>query len=294
MKNFYSLSWTCLLSAALVSAANASTITGSVFCDADQNQIIDSGDATISGVSVIVTNQNGTFSNSVVTAGDGSFSIHIPDFSASKETQDPLSQIYVETLDPNTLGAGSTIIIPTPITEITATPAFFISFASNRTDLVYTSGTGDSSNGDWLIDNPDCQSGAAPLTCTLKGNGAVHVDSSKKADSFQGKIATKGSKWMHVSRNLMLQFKTTQIETSSCSDIVASSDGTNAPTTSGVEIDFTGTGVLKGTGNNKTNYGEVLFTARAEDHGKKGKNSDRYYLRVYTSDGTTLLLVSGG
>jgi hypothetical protein len=58
-------------------------------------------------------------------------------------------------------------------------------------------------------------------------------------------------------------------------------------------INFSGSGILKGFGNNKTNYGSVYFTARAEDHGQPGRNSDRYYLRVYTSDGVTRLLVSG-
>jgi hypothetical protein len=52
-------------------------------------------------------------------------------------------------------------------------------------------------------------------------------------------------------------------------------------------------GRLDGIGHNKVRYNPVNFTVRAEDHGGPGRGVDRYYLRVYSSDGATLLLVSG-
>src|SRR6185436_11551541 len=57
-------------------------------------------------------------------------------------------------------------------------------------------------------------------------------------------------------------------------------------------IEFQGTGTLKGIGKNKVNYGNVQFFARAEDVDEPGHKTDRLYLRVFNSAGTTLLLIS--
>ena len=57
-------------------------------------------------------------------------------------------------------------------------------------------------------------------------------------------------------------------------------------------IEFQGTGTLKGIGKNKVNYGTVQFFARAEDVDEPGHKTDRLYLRVFNSAGTTLLLIS--
>jgi hypothetical protein len=52
-------------------------------------------------------------------------------------------------------------------------------------------------------------------------------------------------------------------------------------------------GTLKGIGGNRVSYNTVYFTAQAEAPVQTGKHTQRYYLRVYTPDGVTRLLVSG-
>jgi hypothetical protein len=278
MKKFTSLFVFCLLSASLSSAVIAGTVTGFVFCDANTNQIIDANDVPIAGVQVVVRGIIGTFSNSTVTASDGSFSLQIPPFDPLALVRDPLSQTYIETLNPATLPSGSTIISPLPITNIISTPSYFIDYLADLINVGFNSGVGFTTNGDWLINNPDCQN--QNIDCTLSGSGVIKGANGKKVEhTFHGRITHDDGQWMHVAHALNLQFKSTTIQTVQC-------DGTNAMT-------FTGTGTLKGLGGNKVNYGTVSFTAGVEDLGQPGKNGDRYYLRVYTSGGTTLLLVSG-
>src|SRR3954466_8391891 len=102
MKKITSLFVSCLFFASFTSAAVAGTVTGFVFCDANNNQLIDSNDVPIAGVQVVVRGLIGTFSNSTVTAVNGSFSLEIPPFDPLALIRDPLSQTYVETLNPAT------------------------------------------------------------------------------------------------------------------------------------------------------------------------------------------------
>ena len=105
-----------LLCLAAATPTRASIVSGVVQCDANQNGTNDVGDIGIANVTIIVVNENNTFSNSTVTAADGSYSLQIPNFSALGERQDPLSQVYEESVDAATLPPGSTILFPVPIT----------------------------------------------------------------------------------------------------------------------------------------------------------------------------------
>jgi hypothetical protein len=113
----------------------------------------------------------------------------------------------------------------------------------------------------------------------LTQNRVSQSNSKMPTDTFGGEISADGGEWLHLSHKLNLQFRVTSLQTIECDDAGA--------------IDFSGQGTLRGIGGNRKNYGTVFFIARAEDHGQPGKKGDRYYLRVYTADGTTLLLVSG-
>jgi len=53
-----------------------------------------------------------------------------------------------------------------------------------------------------------------------------------------------------------------------------------------------GVGTLKGVSGCKSNFGVVSFNARVEDGGNCGC-PDRAYVRVFSADGTTVLLISG-
>jgi hypothetical protein len=272
---------------ALSTASRAAIVNGTVFCDANQDGVIDTGDIGIPGVLVVITNENNSFSNSAVTAPDGSFSIQIPDPSATAAVRDPLSQIFVETLDGASLPIDSTILIPLALTNLTDTPAYFIDFVTttNQTNLLFTSGTGNSPTGNWLIGNANCSSSFG--NCKLSGNG--RINSPRAADhSFNGTIVSgnpPSGRWTDTSRSLRLQFQSTAIQSVIC--------GTNS-------IEFSGTGTLHGRGFLETD-GPLQFTVEvetpSEGNGRKSKSKNvqapqAYYLRVYTSDGTTLDLVS--
>src|SRR6476659_2230449 len=99
MKKLISLFASCIGFAFLTQAAIAGTVSGFVFCDANQNGVIDSGDVPIAGVQVVVKGLVGSFSATTTSAGDGSFSVQIPPFDALALRRDPLSQTYVETLN---------------------------------------------------------------------------------------------------------------------------------------------------------------------------------------------------
>src|SRR5690349_14058561 len=138
-------SLTMLLFAALVFLSRTQTslaanVSGSVFCDANHDGVIDTNDAGLPNVLVVITNQNNSFSNATVTAADGSFSLTIPDFDPLAARRDPLSQVYVETLDASSLPISSAILFPLAITYLSPTPAWYISPGANPTDPVsYTS-----------------------------------------------------------------------------------------------------------------------------------------------------------
>jgi hypothetical protein len=286
-----------LLLPALAGTSKAATVTGFVLCDANQNRMFDTNDVGIPNVQIVVTNENGSFSNSTVTAANGFFSLQIPNFDPLAERRDPLSQVYVETLKAATLPPGSTILLPTPITNLIATPAYFIDFAADLTNLVFTSGSGRSTNGNWLINNPDCQTESG--NCRLKGDGVIRSQTRNRPDhTFAGTIFSRtsptmvrGGEWVDVAHNLNLLFRSTQVESVRCGDLAGAPSNRRMHKASFIE--FSGTGTLKGIGNNRVKFNPVMFTARAEDHDESATGVDRYYLRVFTPDGITRLLVSG-
>lgn len=272
----------CLLTAALSffalsTVSRAAVVNGTVFCDANQNGIIDTGDVGVSGVLVIITNEDNSFSNSAVTAPDGTFSIQIPNPTASP-------QVFVETLDPTSLPDGSTIVIPVAITNLTATPAYFISFVTttNQTNLVFTSGTGNSSTGDWLTASPECGSAG---NCKL--SGSARINSLREVEhNFSGTIISgnpPSGRWRDTSHTLNLEFQSTAIQSVIC--------GTGS-------VEFTGTGILRSISGGQVRVidNSVLFTAEIQNlsvgNGSRTKNVTAYYLDVTTADGTTLELVS--
>jgi hypothetical protein len=278
-----------LLSAALlclttVTTAGAALVSGVVRCDADHNLTNDIGDAGIAGVLVVVTNQTGTFFNSAFTAANGSFSLQIPNFDPLAEISDPLSQLYVETLHAVTLPPAAVILFPPAITNLSPTPAWYINFAPDLTNLVYVSAAGISPNGNWLVSGAGCPSGA----CELSGSGIIRGGSRRPEHSFHGSISstvlpdgTRRGDWTDLAHQSKLHFQSTVVQTVNCMGSPARA------------IEFSGLGTLKGIDGNKARYNQVHFTLRAEDHGRPGHSGDGYYLRVYTSDGNTLLLVSG-
>ena len=273
-----------LLCVTTATTARAALVTGVVRCDANHNLTNDLGDVGIAGVLVVVTNQTGTFFNSTFTAVDGSFSLQIPNFDPLAEISDPLSQLYVETLHAVTLPPAAVILVPPAITNLSLTPAWYIHYAPDLTNLVYVSGAGISPNGDWLVSNAGCESGG----CELSGDGIIRGSSKRPEHSFHGNISstvlpdgTRRGNWTDVAHQSKLLFQSTVVQTVNCLGSPAHA------------IEFSGLGTLKGIDGNKARFNQVHFTVRADDQGRHGHGKDGYYLRVYTSDGDTLLLLSG-
>jgi len=285
MNNLLSLLTAALLCLSTAATARAALVTGVVRCDANLSLTNDVGDTGIGGVMVVVTSLAGGFSNSTFTATDGSFSVQIPNFDSLAERRDPLSQVYFETLVIATLPPASVVLFPPAITYLSPAPGFYIDFVSaDSTNLVYTSAAGTFLTGNWLVSSPRCQSSA----CGMSGDGIIHGSSKRLEHSFGGKISstalpdgTRPGHWTDVAHRAKLLFQSTIVQTVSCGGSTANS------------IEFSGLGTLKGIAGNKARYDQVQFTVRAVDGGRPGRGVDRYYLRVWSSDGTTLLLVSG-
>jgi hypothetical protein len=271
----------------------ADLVTGRILCDANNSMTFDSGDKGIAGVLVTVRSEAGGFTNSTVSGSDGSFSLSIPNFDVLAYRRDPLSQSYVEWLSPDTLPGDAVVIFPQP--ALGTNPVYYINPAYQTSPLDYVSLAGQSTNGDWLISSASCRGATlSSNACRLTGSGVIAGATKHMEDSFGGSISSKRNKhglltgsWKHTSRSLKLSFKSTALDTVDCSQ--------SSPTTGSSAfgaLSFSGRGTVRSQQGKKTLSTPALFNAYVEDHGK-GAGKDLYYLRVYTQDGTTLLLISG-
>src|SRR5436190_1855194 len=124
---------------------------GRVACDANQNGQIDTNDQAVLGVLVMVTNVSGTFSNGNFTATPwGDFVLDLP----------AVPDSYVLSINPLSLPAGSTVVLPASGT---------ISFSLTATATNFAS-------GNFLIANPACvQTNPPPQThsCCLVGCATI-------------------------------------------------------------------------------------------------------------------------
>jgi hypothetical protein len=278
----------------------ADVVTGRVLCDADNNQVIDPGDIGLAGVTVGIRSQGGSFTNFTVTGPDGSFSLEIPVFNDLANRQDPLSQIYVETIVPGTLPAGATVLLPqSPFAG--ENPDYYIAPAApGGVPLSFHSAAGDSTTGDWLIASASCQSTGqtnvpppVPPTlqtnaCALSGAGSILSSGRHAAHIFSGGVIPGTSRrpaprghWTHDARDQKLRFSSTAIDSIACgSDMNLK------------QILITGRGTLSSYGGKRTPRIAVLFILWVQDAGRTRTGHDLYYLRVYTADGATQLLVS--
>lgn len=260
----------CALAAASVNVSLATTWTtsGFVMCDANQNGQIDSGDTPLTGVLVVITNSSGTYSNAGFTSTpDGGFIIQLPG-----------PDTYTEHLHPATLPADATSVIPGGGT------------------YSYTFTIGGTSNfiGDFLIHSASCATNTppSPQTNCCEMTACASISSGKcikyilggNAKSSGGTNADSG-KWdvLDVSARLHLE--------ADVFDIVICGTYTNGNCVYHY-MDFQGVGTLKGVSGCKSNFGVVSFNARVEDGGNCGC-PDRVYVRVFSADGTTVLLIGG-
>jgi hypothetical protein len=247
---------------------------GHVFCDANTNRMIDSGDIPVPGVLVAVTNFSGTFSNTAFTDAQGFFAVQLPE----------ITGLYGDFIVPSSLPAGSTVVIPQELA------VFQFSIPAPPSNIV---------TNDFLLQNPDCVT-VAPMTnrCWLTGGGTIRASKSKPAFTFSGvvypscKASVRGGHWNVIDFTNRLHFKSTTIKVVECGTLPGLPSGSASPRTPFNFVDFQGVGTLKGMGRNHARFGTVIFTARAVDLGKPGKGRDALYLRVDDPAGNTLILIS--
>jgi hypothetical protein len=228
---------------------------GTVYCDANTNGIIDTGDVPVVSVLVVVTNSSGTFSNADWTAADGTFLIELPD----------APDMYFDYINPDTLPAGTVSVSPDLAT-----------FQTDANDTIITN--------DFLIENPACLNVPPPTTngpCWLTGCGTIVCGQGHgrghehKGHSFVGVVypgcqAAAPSTWEDLDYVAKLEFCSTQMEVVTCGTIPGVPASCGSQTNGFNYIDFQGVGFLKGVGCNPTNYGYVQFYARCEDHSGTG------------------------
>jgi len=275
MKALKSVCLGCLIWGAGVLSANAWFAQGYIYCDANQNGQIDANiDVGLQSVLMVVVNTSGTFSNANWTAADGFFIVGVPEGEDS----------YILYAHPATLAAGAVTLVP-------AAGVYAFTLTTNQ----------DTFSGDFLINTGGVCPASTPPTngaCWLTGGGTIKANG-KPQHSFGGVVypgcspkAAGGGNWNHVAHSLGLHFKGTEMGVVSCGNMPGIPPGSRSPKTPFNYIEFQGTGTLKGIGGNKADYGQVYFFAHCEDRNEPGKGIDRYYLRVYAADGTTLLRVS--
>jgi hypothetical protein len=263
------------------SAALAWHFDGYVRCDGNKNGELDGQDIGLANVGVHVENLAGTFSVTAITDSEGYFTTGLQNFDDS----------YVATIDMSTVPADAVVLLP----------------AGGQSNFS-TDAANDSFRQDWLIQSATCQ----PGECWMTGGGTkldsvtgTYLAEKGTKQTFGGNVhpgcsatAGAGGDWNHVDRANKLHFHGTDIPTVSCGNIPNFPPGSTSPKTPFNYIEYSGTGWVKGLQGNKADYPLVYFFARVEDRNEPGSNGakagslvDRYYLRVWAPDGTTLILI---
>lgn len=262
--------------------ADAWSVSGLVYCDANNNQTGDANiDTPLAGVTVKV--QGGL---SGVTDATGFYSIDLPDLPGN---------YLVEITPPN----SAAIIYP----------------ASNPVSIS-TTATVHQVEVNFLLSLSACQPPPPPpppvQKCWLTGGGAkfeptagILVAEHGPKHSFGGNVnpgcnadSGDGGNWNHVAHAMKLHFQGKVVEVVQCGNVSGIPPGSTSPVTPFNYIEFRGTGTLKGIKGNKADYGVVSFYARAEDRNEPGSSGqrdgagkDRYFLNVWDAGLTTRLLI---
>jgi hypothetical protein len=257
------------------------TFDGHVYCDVNQNAIIDSEDEPLPGVTVMA--QHIIYYYDATTDADGYYTM--------VTTWDP----YTLSLDLETLPSDAVLIDP----SING-----VSFPSGP------------SSQDWLIDSEACREQVGACWLTAGGvkfdpvtglNVAQHENTSGRGpkDSVGGVVFPScspepgvGGNWNHIFHKAQWHLKGTDLTVVECGNVTGIDPGTESPVCPYNFIEFVGTGTLVGIGGNKDEYA-VDFFVRAEDRNEPGNEQsnpgggayiDRYFLQVFNQDGGGLLL----
>ena len=267
----------CLV--AWASPAFAATLEGCVYCDTNNNGVLDCDDKPLPGVFFLITGSY-SFCDSELTDSCGCYHQGLPDKDAC----------YKMVIDMSTLPPGSVVLDP---------PGGVFEFCISYKQCYV--------KRNWLIDCPEPEK-----ACWLTGGGVKFssITGTKMAEhgpdhNFGGNVFPScdpdpgdGGNWNHISHDDRLHFQGKVITRVECGNVEGIEPGSESPVTPHNFIEFSGIGTLKGIKGNKADYGTVRFFARCEDRNEPGSRGakdgidvDRYFLHVFDSDGNTLLLV---
>src|SRR5688500_4812086 len=260
------------------SAAQAWNVRGHVRCDANGNGVADDGDLPLSGLVVTVNGVSQPYFYWNHTDAAGFYVIPLLDVPASYT-------ISVATPD------GATVVSP-------ANPHSFTTTFETGIPVI-----------DFLVNSAACTRQA----CWLTGGGAkfnptlgILVAERGPQHSFGGNVnpgcnpdSGEGGNWNHLAHGEKKHFQGTAIQVDQCGNVPGIPEGSESPVTPYNFIEFSGTGVMKGIGGNKTDYGAVSFRARAEDRNEPGSSGakdgaliDRYFLEVRDGSNAVVLRIA--
>jgi len=272
--------FTSLCSLVLLCNANAWHMDGFVRCAGNGNPL-GGVEVQVSGTFVDIYGIDQPFTGSAITEASGYYFLSLPE----------LQGTYGATLNAATLPSDAVITSPSPV------PFIFS-----------TDDTTPSLTVDWSVQSSVC----GPEKCWFTGGGAkfnsligINVAQQGPKHSFGGNVypgcnpdSGDGGSWNHIAHSLKLHFHGQTIRVVDCGNVTPPPPpGSTSPVTPFNFIEFEGTGTLKGIQGNKVDYGTVNFFVHAEDRnepGSKGANDgafiDRYFLHVWNSSGTLLLV----
>jgi SdrD B-like domain len=270
---------------------------GKVYCDVNNNGIIDSTDTPVANVKVSVDGISLSYHRETTTDANGYY--YLPLYWTPNS--------YSTTIGPEGLPSDAIVVIPA------SNP-----FAFTITSVITTMEV------NWLISSQTCQAQAGACWMTAGGvkfDPALGIDAAERGPKFNfggntfpgcSPTAGDGGQWSFVDRALDIHFQAWVIDKVECGNVSGIPPGSTSPVTPFNYIEFSGSGTVKPVAGNGVAAGrarvsetqEVSFWARFEDRNEPGNGSaldpfdpaegakiDRLYLRVWTADGTIVYLI---
>ncbi len=290
---------TCLVATLLLfgaSAAQAFWISGTVYCDVNDNGVFDPGiDIPLDGVIIDLEHASNGLQTSVVSGsnGPGAYFADLESLFGSAAQGD-----WVVSVDGSSLNPGATVALPA---------------GGSQAVTLDSSNSGKQPGVDFLIDDPACQPVEEGL-CWMTGGGvkfepllSMDMGQSGPKDSFGGNVYPScspfpgnGGQWNHISHLFRLHFMGTDIEVIRCGNVPGIEPGSESPETGFNFIEFQGIGWVQGIKGNKVDRTPVTFEGRVEDRNEpgneqaatSGEDIDRYFLRVTDGGGNDVLVIS--
>ncbi|NJD61341.1 MAG: hypothetical protein FIA93_01300 [Deltaproteobacteria bacterium] len=277
MKKLFIIFSFLMLSLLFLGPSYACYVEGRIYCDVNNNGIIDSNDIPMPNVKVSTYLNNLPYSEDF-TDSNGHYYITVG-----------VPYTWTLKIGPEGLPADAQIVKPA---------SYPYSFeTTNDTVKIEV---------DFLISSSTCQQAGGACWLTA---GGVKFDSvlgfkageSGPRFSFGGNTfpgcsptAGDGGQWNFVDHGLKIHFQGWQVDEVKCGNVAGIPPGSTSPVTPFNFIEFSGWGTIKGIAGNKGPFADqYYFFVRAEDRNEPGNEKallpgggalvDRLFLRVYTN-----------